>query len=75
MLEDMKPKTKDNLCGMVKKAMAELSEADQKIFFDALEDRQTWSGLGLTNALRERGFKTNKNSLQEHRNKACACAR
>lgn len=75
MLEGLAPATKDKLCGLIKKALAELDETDQKIFFDAIEDRDTWSGNGLANALRSRGFITNKNSVQEHRNGTCACAR
>lgn len=73
MLEGLKPKSADRLCGLMKKA-AELEPADYQILIEAIDDPM-WSSNGLAHALRERGFFIHKNAVGEHRKKSCACAR
>ncbi len=74
-LDGLKPKSKDKLCYLVRKAMTDLDEKNQSILFEALNDHTTWSSNGLHTALRERGFVVHKNSIQEHRKGLCSCAR
>jgi hypothetical protein len=74
MLEGLAPKTKDQLCNLIRKATDELSAEDQTILFDAIDNADQWSSHGLALALRERGFFVHKNAVGEHRKRACACA-
>ena len=74
MLEGLEPKQKEALCGLMRKAAAELDASDYQILMDAIADSR-WSGNGLAMALRERGFFVHKNAITEHRKKECTCAR
>lgn len=73
MLEGLEPPVKENLCVLMKKA-ADLDKKDLQILLNALDDPR-WEGAALTAALAERGFHVNKGAIQEHRRKACRCAR
>ncbi len=74
MLEGLQPKQKEALCGLMRKAAAELDADDYKILMDAIDDPR-WTSNGLAEALRERGFQVHKNAVGEHRKGACICAR
>lgn len=74
MLEGMTPSNRyGGPCQLIKRAN-ELSDADKKILFDALNDAR-FSNLRLSSELTERGFAVGDNVIRKHRIGICACAR
>lgn len=75
MLEGLTPQSRfADECSVIRRAKAELSESDQKILFDALENK-LFSNLNLAKQLTERGFKVSEGLIRAHRIGGCACAR
>lgn len=75
MLEGLAPRSRRaEVCSVIRRAKEELSESDQKILFDALENR-LFSNLNLAQQLTERGFKVSEGLVRTHRKGECACAR
>ena len=75
MLENLVPKKNKSEYCKIANTLAILDEPDVKILVTALEDRDTWSAKGLSNALRERGLSIADTTIAKHRNKVCACYR
>lgn len=61
-------------CGLIRRAQEQLSESDQKILFDALENK-LFSNNGLAEQLTQRGFSISEHSVRKHRIGKCSCAR
>lgn len=74
MLEGLNERP-EKFCGLIKKAMKELSKEDQQILFEAIADGEQWTSNALAMALRTRGFHVHKNAVGEHRKRECACAK
>lgn len=75
MLEGLKPKSSDKLCGLITKAQNELSKEDQRILFDAVADTEQWTSHALAMELRGRGFHVHRAAVGDHRSGRCACAK
>jgi hypothetical protein len=73
MLEGLVPKKKDALCVLMMRA-AELDKADHEILIEAINS-PLWTSNGLSEALRQRGFKIHKGAVANHRKKICNCVR
>lgn len=73
MLEGLTPPTKKVQCSITK-WRNELSEEDQRIFDEALENPQ-WSTNALASALQERGAPWAYYTLSRHRQGICVCNR
>jgi hypothetical protein len=75
MLEGLAPtsyaKTK---CSLIERSETKLSEADQQILADALNNK-LFSNLNLAEQLTQRGFSISENVIRRHRIGKCACAR
>lgn len=75
MLEGLAPQNRYvGDCSVIRRAKEELSESDQKILFDALENK-LFSNLNLAKQLTERGFKVSEGLIRTHRIGRCSCAR
>lgn len=75
MLEGLAPKSHlKTQCAIVERAEEMLDKADQKILFEALENK-LFSNLGLAEQLTQRGFPVSENVIRKHRIGKCACAR
>lgn len=73
MLENLGEPQSKGICKFAI-AMRELSESDQKILQDAL-DNPEWGSVFLTRRLNDLGFKVYRDTLTRHRTKECSCAR
>lgn len=73
LLDDLEPPTKKRIC-IVGRILEELDESDRETLQNALANDK-WSTNALAKALNNRGLKLNRNSLHEHRTKACSCWR
>jgi hypothetical protein len=52
-----------------------LSDADKKILFDAVADKDRWPVKTLARALSEKGIQLSDTPITNHRAKSCACFR
>ena len=73
MLEDLKPTSRIRTC-KVRTLRADLSESDQKILLDAVNDADTWSINALVVALRDRGLTITRDTIDRHRRGVCSCS-
>ena len=75
MLEGLTPPDKSKGSCKVATVAATLSEADKKILFAAIQDKDNWPIKTLARALNERGLQISDSPLGSHRAKACVCFR
>lgn len=71
---NLEPPKKDNLCPMIKRALAQYDDKDLATFMAAMDDER-WTSTALAKALTDQGFKINEGQVWKHRAKRCACAR
>ena len=74
MLEDLKPTSRIRTC-KVRTLCEDLSESDQRILLDAVNDAETWSINALVVALRDRGLTITRDTIDRHRRRVCSCSR
>jgi hypothetical protein len=72
MLEGLTPPERVFPC-RVRTVREELDESDSRIFFDAVNDMNTWSNHGLSDALALRGVQISEKAIRKHRSGLCSC--
>jgi hypothetical protein len=75
MLEGLTPpKNKSESC-KVEQVLSKISEADQAILIEALENQLLWPHATLSKAIRQRGLSLADVTIANHRRRTCACFR
>lgn len=75
MLEGLTPpKNKSEFC-KVERVMSGLSESDQAILNEALDNVDIWPHATLSKAIRQRGVSLADVTIANHRKRSCACFR
>jgi hypothetical protein len=75
MLEGLTPPKSKVFTCKVDTLAKDMSEADRKIFMDAINDKETWPSKTLSRELRKLGVETSDQPITSHRNKSCRCFR
>jgi hypothetical protein len=75
MLEGLTPpKNKSESC-KVEQVLSKISEADQAILIEALDNQLLWPHATLSKAIRQRGLSLADVTIANHRRRTCACFR
>lgn len=72
MLEDLSPYTYERAC-KVRTVANKLEDKDKALLYKYIEDERTWSALGLSKALSEKGISLSDQVIKRHRTKRCSC--
>jgi len=73
MLEDMKPPVRVYPC-RIRTITLGLSETDQEILIQAVNDHENWPVKTLESELRRRGLSVSEKAISNHRKQRCSCA-
>jgi hypothetical protein len=72
LLDDLTPPVKRYSC-KVRTISEQLTDKDRATFLAAINDREVWSAIGLSNALKQRGVQIIDTSITRHRDGLCSC--
>ena len=75
MLEGLTPPKNASVYCRIDQLQQQMSDKDQEIFMDAINNPKSWSANALSTALRQRGVSVADTTITKHRNKTCACYR
>ena len=74
LLDGLEPHIRARSC-RVRTVLASVGEKDADILTKAVNDADTWTAKGLSNALKVRGVLVSDNAISQHRKGACSCGK